>query len=259
METVNLNSNNPFTRKRKLLITFFVSIFIAIPIGIWLYQNTNQIQLEAKITTNKSLTYAYEDINFFGDHSKGDIKSFLWYFGDGNSSKEKNPIHSFNISGWYNVTLTVIDSKQKTDNSTILIGIQRCNISSPDISPRHGRNIRGSPEQWFDSIFIGPNIRNPDVNIKITLNNPVGTFEIRIFVSYIVNGTQSSLLLHSQNITLMQQMYEFSKKVESKDIPIGADKFLSGIVIIKGECSFTIKMEAFYSLNNCSPPSTGKY
>ena len=255
---INLIPKNPFTRKRKLIISGIIGILIAIPISIWVYNNTHERYLEAIITPNKSIAYAYEEITFFGDHSKGNIKSYSWNFGDGNSSNEKNPFHSFNISGWYNITLTVIDSKQRTDNSTIIIGIQRCNISSPDISPRFGRNIRGTPEQWLDDIYIYPNIKNPDVNVEIFLSNPVGTFEIKIVTRYIINGTNYYLQLFSQNITLVQQTYRFSRNFESKDIPMGTDAFSAGIAIIKGECSFTIDMNAFFSLNDCSPPSTEK-
>ena len=42
----------------------------------------------------------------FTDQSTGSPTSWKWYFGDGNTSTEKNPVHTYNKSGRYSVTLT---------------------------------------------------------------------------------------------------------------------------------------------------------
>ncbi|TQV88005.1 PKD domain-containing protein [Aliikangiella coralliicola] len=41
--------------------------------------------------------------------SDGFIQSYLWDFGDGNSSTDENPTHNYSTSGQYTVTLTVTD------------------------------------------------------------------------------------------------------------------------------------------------------
>jgi PKD repeat protein len=43
----------------------------------------------------------------FTNQSNGTISSMTWNFGDGQSSTETNPVHTFNSPGLYNVTLTV--------------------------------------------------------------------------------------------------------------------------------------------------------
>lgn len=43
----------------------------------------------------------------FGNSSSGDISEYLWNFGDGYTSNEHSPIHTFNNPGTYNVVLTV--------------------------------------------------------------------------------------------------------------------------------------------------------
>jgi PKD repeat protein len=43
----------------------------------------------------------------FADKSSGDIIAYLWDFGDGSNSTEKNPKHAYNTRGSYTVTLTV--------------------------------------------------------------------------------------------------------------------------------------------------------
>jgi len=43
----------------------------------------------------------------FSDMSTGDITSRLWDFGDGETSREQHPFHTYNYEGTYTVTLTV--------------------------------------------------------------------------------------------------------------------------------------------------------
>ncbi|MTK64045.1 MAG: PKD domain-containing protein [Methanobacterium sp.] len=43
----------------------------------------------------------------FTDKSTGNVLSYSWNFGDGNTSTEQNPKHTFNTPGTYTVTLTI--------------------------------------------------------------------------------------------------------------------------------------------------------
>lgn len=45
----------------------------------------------------------------FTEFSNGAIVSWLWDFGDGTTSSERNPVHVFAEPGTYDVTLTVSD------------------------------------------------------------------------------------------------------------------------------------------------------
>ncbi len=51
----------------------------------------------------------------FIDSSQGAIRSWLWTFGDGHSSQEQHPIHTFEYPGSYIVTLRVEDTLGCTD------------------------------------------------------------------------------------------------------------------------------------------------
>jgi PKD repeat protein len=46
----------------------------------------------------------------FGNRSKGNINEYLWDFGDGNTSSEKNPVHTYPEGGYHLVCLTVVNS-----------------------------------------------------------------------------------------------------------------------------------------------------
>jgi PKD repeat protein len=43
----------------------------------------------------------------FGNQSTGDVTSYLWDFGDGNTSTSSSPTHTYAAPGYYDVTLTV--------------------------------------------------------------------------------------------------------------------------------------------------------
>jgi PKD repeat protein len=59
----------------------------------------------------------------FTDQSTGDIASWSWSFGDGETSSERDPIHTYDTAGTYSVTLEVsgpggAESEVKTDYIT---------------------------------------------------------------------------------------------------------------------------------------------
>ncbi len=60
---------------------------------------------DASFTSTATTIYDY---NFFASNQNG--VSYQWNFGDGNSSTQKNPSHTFNNTGTYYVSLMVIDS-----------------------------------------------------------------------------------------------------------------------------------------------------
>jgi PKD repeat protein len=65
--------------------------------------------------------------------------TYAWDFGDGGKSTEKEPVHSFALSGTYHVKLTVTNPKQSIDFvKTVAVGT---GISTP-VVPRGGHAVR---------------------------------------------------------------------------------------------------------------------
>ncbi len=50
--------------------------------------------------------------------SDGNIVSYIWDFGDGTSSTGINPNHTYSSSGFFDVTLTVVDNDEQKDSTT---------------------------------------------------------------------------------------------------------------------------------------------
>ncbi|KAG7338991.1 PKD domain containing protein [Nitzschia inconspicua] len=68
-----------------------------------------------------------DELQFVGTESidpDGDDLTYFWEFGDGETSKEPNPTHSFAAAGEYTITLTVTDTKDQEQqiSETITIG-----------------------------------------------------------------------------------------------------------------------------------------
>ena len=67
----------------------------------------------------------------FSDNSSdvnGDIASWAWDFGDGNTSAEQNPSHVYTEGGTYMVSLTVTDSEGQSDTTSQEISVSTTNI-----------------------------------------------------------------------------------------------------------------------------------
>lgn len=63
----------------------------------------------------------------FTDRSLGDVKKWLWDFGDGNTSTERNPVHQYSKNGIFSVKLTINEdsdgtgTRSKTKNAYIKV------------------------------------------------------------------------------------------------------------------------------------------
>jgi PKD repeat protein len=56
----------------------------------------------------------------------GDIVNWLWDFGDGNSSTQQNPSHTYAAEGTYTVSLTVTDSGSLSDTISKPVTVTDC-------------------------------------------------------------------------------------------------------------------------------------
>jgi len=81
---------------------------------------------DAVFVVKSNIANAGEAIQFY-DKSvdmDGTIVSWLWDFGDGETSDEQNPVHEYKKSGDYNVTLTVWDDDNAQSSYTVKMHIE---------------------------------------------------------------------------------------------------------------------------------------
>ncbi len=76
-------------------------------------QQANQVPTAAFNYVTNSLLVNFTDTS---TDSEGSVVSWYWDFGDGNTTSDQNPIHTYTLAGTYDVRLTVFDNEGATVN-----------------------------------------------------------------------------------------------------------------------------------------------
>jgi len=98
-------------------------------IGAYEYQGFNP--LNTNIIASPTSGEVPLTVNFTGNATGGVLPySYSWDFGDGTSSSEQIPTHTYSQAGDYTVTLAVTDSENNQDNDSLII-----NVSAVIITP----------------------------------------------------------------------------------------------------------------------------
>jgi gliding motility-associated-like protein len=105
--------------------TYTVTLIVRNASGTNSIRKTNYISVypypTVSFTSNLSQGLACSPANVqFTDQStpgQGSISSWLWNFGDGTTSTQQNPVHSYTQAGYYNVGLTVSNSQGCSNGS----------------------------------------------------------------------------------------------------------------------------------------------
>jgi len=147
----------------------------------------------------------------------GSIANYSWNFGDGATSTQANPTHTYATAGLYNVSLTVTDDKGATDveNTTATIGTVCSGVQACDgnITFNLTTDKYGSETTWTLKNSAGTTVEsgsgygnNTTYNLNWTLEQDTYTFTIKdsygdgICCSY-GNGTYN--IVDGCNTTIM--------------------------------------------------------
>ena len=114
-----------------------------------------------------------EDIQFKGEASSdedGQIVSYAWNFGDGKTSSEKNPKHSYDKEGTYIVTLEVVDDKgAKAQVSMTTTIIKNETVDESKVLPIANINAMAFEKTNNSIVFSGEN--------SVCLNGKIVSYE----------------------------------------------------------------------------------
>jgi len=133
---------------------------------------------EVVVAPNAAFTTLTDDATVtFTDSSTGEnITSWLWDFGDGNTSTEQNPVYTYDTSGLFNVCLTVTNA----GGSTTICNEVNVVVNNTEIFLDLGINIFPNP-----------------VEDKLYIENAVGDFKIELL------DISGQLLISEKNTSIL--------------------------------------------------------
>ncbi|MFN8355302.1 MAG: PKD domain-containing protein [Spirosomataceae bacterium] len=116
---------------------------------------SKEVVIESGVKADFTVTVAVSgDTTQFIDQSEGAPTNWLWDFGDGQSSKDRNPIHIYAQPGDYEVTLTASNPKSKnsiTKKNTVddpLVADFQTDIAQSGDTTRFADVSKGRPVAW---------------------------------------------------------------------------------------------------------------
>ena len=118
------------------------------------------------------------------------INSWLWDFGDGNTSTLKNPMHIYNYEGSYNVSLTIYDGVSQEvllNEAYIQVGPQSIEETDLDSEIKLVQ-LPGSNELKIVSPQEITNLRIIDLSGKVRFNRALRAKEIILDIAFLDQG-----------------------------------------------------------------------
>ena len=85
-------------------------------------------ETEISSTSEEGLSARFSSMGIVHDaemqYGSSKVVSYLWDFGDGTTSTERNPVHTYEKPGTYRVNLTITreDGVKFTDTSQVIVG-----------------------------------------------------------------------------------------------------------------------------------------
>jgi len=126
----------------------------------------------------------------------GGVTSWLWNFGDGTTSTEQNPTHSYLANGYYNVTLTVVNCVNNDQEiRTNYVNINLASLPITNSTSRCGTGVVSLSAtglgdlKWYDAAVYGNLVNTGTTFITPNLN------------------TSTTYYVESQNVTLGTSQY----------------------------------------------------
>jgi len=181
------------SRMKWPIVALVVAIMCAASVLAW-YQlgkkeggtgggGNNDVLPRAKIATDKDSIYEGDTVRFSGESSLGDLREYLWEFGDGATGTGPTVTHSYGNVGKMAVQLTVKDSKNRGHTDTAYVHVL------------HHEQVAGIASLGQNKDYMIP-VELDCLGARITLEYPSGQLvggkpsNILILELYYPNGTK---------------------------------------------------------------------
>lgn len=108
----------------------------------------------------------------FTDQSTNSPTSWLWDFGDGTTSTDKNPVHIFNLAGYYTVTLTATNGAGSDDEVKADYVTARCNLAIGGVAnPQAGNVFAMEPNVLTVTLVKNTAGNSPATELQVSAND----------------------------------------------------------------------------------------
>lgn len=147
-----------------------------------------------------------EELRCF-NYSSG-AKTYLWSFGDGNTSQDLNPAHTYKDSGLYTIKLTVWSEYSCVDSLTVLNGVHAIETSKIKFPSAFTPNLNGATGGVYNR-----NDYSNDVFYPIVINGDILDYHLEIYNRWGV------LIFQSNDIKIGWDGY-YKEKLMKEDVYI---------------------------------------
>ncbi|MCB1051682.1 MAG: PKD domain-containing protein [Acidobacteria bacterium] len=124
----------------------------------------NQAPVAAFTYTIQSKMVTFSDQSSDPD---GTVSAWTWDFGDGSSSNERNPVHTYQSRSMYNVTLRILDNKNSASQTTRTVQINQIEgLPSAAVLKSHITQVSGNQMQFELEMVAMDHMGNPIENLS---------------------------------------------------------------------------------------------
>jgi PKD repeat protein len=115
--------------KAKILLIFIFLVAIVSSVTLYISINKNPVVAEIYTSSTSGATPFVVHFTGSGNANNGIIESYYWDFGDGSTSNEQNPSHTYITPGAYSTVLTIRDNTGATNSKAITITSYANNVN----------------------------------------------------------------------------------------------------------------------------------
>lgn len=177
-----------------------VRLIVANPFGA----DTLLQVVNVRLLANANFTFTQNLLTATFTNTSTNASTYLWDFGDGMTSTETNPVHTYASPGTYTVTLSATN-ECRTNNKTATVGVTAIN----ELENRLGIQILPNPTEGDFAVQLDSKISG---NVQMLLfdasGRKVGVREIQV--------KQGTYRVMFENLNLPKGVYQLNIQVDGK-------------------------------------------